>query len=218
MFGQHSSLLKIAAITSALLVLPATPALAAPGYAPGYFSSQHGGYFPGYYGGSGRGAGGYYPGYFSGYPAGDGRYTGGYYPGYFSDLHNESTYRPPAAPPARYYSPPAVDSSGGGSVLPEVQSLEILDPSQTGGGAIVSVHVPSEAEVWFDGKPTKQHGDVREFQSPPLPVGSLFHYKIRARWNDGGRIVDQTRTVPASANRRTAVDFTHPDPKAAPPK
>jgi uncharacterized protein (TIGR03000 family) len=216
MFGQHSSLLKFAVITSALLVLPAAPALAAPGYAPGYFSSQHGGYFPGYYGGA-RITGGYYPGYFGGYPAGDGRSTG-YYPGYFGDLHNESTYHAPVAPTARYYSPPAVDSSGGGSVLPEVQGLEILDPSVTGGGAIVSVHVPSDAEVWFDGKSTKQHGDVREFQSPPLPVGSLYHYKIRARWNEGGRIVDQTRTVPASANRLTVLDFTHPEPKAAPPK
>ena len=150
MFGQHSFISKGALVASALLALAVGPVLAAPGYAPGYFSSQHGGYFPGYYGGH-RVIGGYYPGYFSHYPAGYPGY-GGYYPGYFSDLHNQSTYPPITTPYAHYYSPATVESSGGRSVLPEVHELQSLDPSQTGGGAVLSVHVPADAEVWFDGR------------------------------------------------------------------
>lgn len=210
MSGLHSLISKGAMLALALLVLSAGSVLAAPGYAPGYFSAQHGGYFPGYYGGH-RVIGGYYPGYFSHYPAGYAGY-GGYYPGYFSDLHAESAF--PALPnaPAYYYSPATVESSGGRSVLPEVRELQSLDPSQTGGGAVISVHVPADAEVWFDGHETKQRGADRKFTTPPMPVGRLNHYEVHARWKKGGRVVDQTRTVPVSANHRTEVDFTQPDP------
>jgi uncharacterized protein (TIGR03000 family) len=214
MFGQHFTVLKGAALASALLVLASAPVTAAPGYAPGYFSSQHGGYFPGYYGGQ-HVIGGYYPGYFGGYPAGNGRTTG-YFPGYYGDLHSESTYIPPLMPQARSYGPPTVESYGGRSVLPEMRELETLDPSVTDGGALITIRVPTDAEVWFDGDPTKQHGDVREYKTPALPVGQLYHSEIRARWKEGDRVVDQTRSVPASANHRTQVDFTRPDPKAAP--
>jgi uncharacterized protein (TIGR03000 family) len=206
--------LKGAALASALLLFASAPVTAAPGYAPGYFGSRHGGYFPGYYGGR-RVIGGYYPGYFGGYPAGDGRITG-YYPGYFSDLSAESAYIPPVMPQAHSYGPPTVESYGGRSVLPEMRNLETLDPSVTDGGALITVRVPADAEVWFDGDPTKQRGDVREYKTPPLPVGQLYHSEIRARWKEGDRVIDQTRSVPASANRRTQVDFTRPDPKAAP--
>ncbi len=213
MLMQHFTVPK--AVALALLFLASAPVTAAPGYAPGYFGSRHGGYFPGYY--SGRHIiGGYYPGYFGGYPAGDGRYLGGYYPGYFGDLHSESAYVSPLAPSARYYGPPTVESSGGRSVLPEMRDLETLDPSVTDGGALITIHVPAEAEVWFDGDLTKQHGEVREYKTGPLPVGQLYHSEIRARWKEGGRVVDQTRSVPASANRRTQVDFTRPDQNAAP--
>ena len=224
MFGHHSVLTSGAALT-ALLLLGASAAPAAPypsrgnsgGYNPGYFSSMHGGYYPGAYGGR-PSASGYYPGYFSGYPGGYGGYSGGYYPGYFSDLHAESTSPSVTTPQTPFYGPPAVESSGGRTMLPEMRELEPLDPSQTGGGALLTVHVPSDAEVWFDGDQTKQRGDERDFKSPALPVGRLYHYEIRARWKEGGRVVDQTRDVPASANRRTEVDFTRPDPNAAPPK
>jgi uncharacterized protein (TIGR03000 family) len=212
MFRQCFIVSQAAAL--ALLVLASAPVAAAPGYAPGYFSSQHGGYFPGYYGGQ-HNFGGYYPGYFSGYPAGNGRTTG-YYPSYFGDLHSAppSIAPAPLTPTAHYYTPPAVESSGGRSVLPEAQALESLDPSQTNGGALITVRVPADAEVWFDGDPTKQRGDVRDYKTPALPVGRLYHSEIRARWKDGGRVVDQTRSVPASANHRTEVDFTRPDPSA----
>jgi uncharacterized protein (TIGR03000 family) len=213
MFRQRFTILSKSAVL-ALLVFAPSPVLAAPGYAPGYFSSQHGGYFPGYYGGH-RVIGGYYPGYFSHYPAGYAGY-GGYYPGYFSDLHAESAFVPPVTSPAHYHSPATVESSGGRSVLPEVRELQTLNPSETGGGAIISVRVPADAEVWFDGDPTKQHGAERDFKTPPMPVGRLNHYEVRARWKEGGRVVDQTRTVPISANHRTEVDFTRTDPNAAP--
>lgn len=222
MFRLQSIFPPAAALAAALLVFGASPAPAAPGgytggYAPGYFSSQHGGYFPGYYGGR-PSFGGYYPGYFTGYPSGYGGNHGLYYPGYFSALHAESTYPSPTVTTAPYYGPPTVESSGGRTVLPEVAGLESVDPSQTGGGAVIDVHVPADAKVWFDGDLTKKRGGERDFTSPPLPVGRLYHYDVRARWKEGGRVVDQTRRVPASANRRTVVDFSKPDPNAAPPR
>ena len=218
MFTRQTLALMGATLTAALLAAPA--GAAAPGYSggynPGYFSGQHGGYYPGAY--SGRaGFGGYNPGYFSGYPAGYGGYSGGYYPGYYSDLHAESTYPSPYTPTTTTpYVPPSVISSGFRSMLPEMRTLEAVDPSRTDGGALIDVRVPSEAQVWFDGDKTAQTGDERQFKSAPLPVGRLYHYEVRARWTEGGQVKDETRKVPVSANRVTDVDFTRPEAGAGP--
>lgn len=217
MFGQSTITTKAAALTAAILFVGASSAPAAPpgytgGYNPGYFSSQRGGYTPGYYGGRPN-FGLYYPGYFAGQSSGYGAYTGGYYPGFYSSLHAESAYPSPyVTTPTPAYVPPWVASTGGRTMLPEMRALEAVDPAQADGGALVALHVPSDAEVWFDGEKTAQTGAEREFKSPALPVGRLYHYDVRARWTEGGKVVDQTRSIPAGANRRTEVDFTQPEP------
>jgi uncharacterized protein (TIGR03000 family) len=46
--------------------------------------------------------------------------------------------------------------------------------------------VPADAEVWFNGVPTKQTGTRREFVTPPLDPGGDYSYRLRVRWNEGG--------------------------------
>jgi len=76
------------------------------------------------------------------------------------------------------------------------------------------VIVPENAELWFNGTKTTQTGPQREFVSPELTPGKNYSYEIKARWNENGKTVEQTRTVPVQANDWKTVDFTQPEPPA----
>jgi uncharacterized protein (TIGR03000 family) len=73
--------------------------------------------------------------------------------------------------------------------------------------AVVCVHVPADAEVWFDGSMTQQAGSDRTFASPPLPGGKAFHYAVRARWTEGGKSFEQFQMVTVQAGRQSQVRF-----------
>jgi uncharacterized protein (TIGR03000 family) len=81
----------------------------------------------------------------------------------------------------------------------------ITTPADT--TAHITVLVPADARVWFDGKATSSTGAVREFQSPPLATGPRYAYDLRAQWNENGHIVEQTRKVAVTAGGRVRVDF-----------
>jgi uncharacterized protein (TIGR03000 family) len=72
----------------------------------------------------------------------------------------------------------------------------------------VRVQVPPDAEVWFEGQETTQKGPVRFFESPSLAPGRQYVYHIRARWNENGHEVDQTREAPVYAGDKFSIDFT----------
>jgi uncharacterized protein (TIGR03000 family) len=171
------------------------------GYNSGYY---HGGY-GGYHGYGYRGYGyGYYPGiylslggwpYYGGYGYGSYGYSSypsyGSYPYYsdYSAYYSPSmTYTPSYAPdystPAYNYAPPADTTT-----------------------ATVTIHVPPDAQVWFDDSLTRQNGEMRTFVTPPLESGKVFHYNVRARWMNGNTPVDTTRSVEVRAGQRTDVDF-----------
>ena len=69
--------------------------------------------------------------------------------------------------------------------------------------------------IWFDGNKTTQTGNWREFVSPALLPGRAFTYEIRARWNEGGRPVDQTRHLTVRAGDHLMVSFLQPAPLQA---
>jgi uncharacterized protein (TIGR03000 family) len=72
----------------------------------------------------------------------------------------------------------------------------------------IEVRVPAGAQLWFGGDKTRQTGEVRVFQSPPLEPGKPYTYEVEARWTQGGKEVVQTRKVPVKAGTWTTVDFT----------
>jgi uncharacterized protein (TIGR03000 family) len=110
--------------------------------------------------------------------------------------------RPPARMPARL--PPLV-------VNPET------DPGPAAAAdapAHLTLRVPADARVWFNGAPTKTTGAVREYDSPPLAPGERYTYRLRVRWNDRGREVEQSREVSVTAGARVTLEFpaaTHPN-------
>jgi uncharacterized protein (TIGR03000 family) len=76
--------------------------------------------------------------------------------------------------------------------------------------AQITILVPADAEVFFDGEPTRPRGPERLFVTPPLDIGRKYRYDILARWRQGDRPVEQTRQVPVTGGARVRVDFLTP--------
>jgi uncharacterized protein (TIGR03000 family) len=164
----------------------------------GGYRNAYGGFYNGY--GYGRRDHDFY-GFYSPWLYNSPAYISGGYGVLPDDSYSSQSYyySPDDVAPSGYYSP--------GAAAPA--------PAFPNDVATIYVHVPASAELWFDGSPTKQTGDQREFQSPPLERGQNYTYELRARWTDNGRVVDETRKVPVHANGSLSVDFTQPAPAAA---
>jgi uncharacterized protein (TIGR03000 family) len=195
------------------------------GYGGVYRGGSGGVYRGGWYGGYGRGGygGGFSPfgwGGWGGYPSSYGSYST-YSPGYSSNYGVTPAYpdvaysgAPSAYPDAAYSSPPP--STYQSLYPPSTDTLESAPAQQTGTRAHITVRVPPSAEVWFEGHKTDATGNVREFTSPPLTPGRQFTYTVRARWDDNGRPVEQSRQVDVSAGSHADVSFpvARPGPAA----
>ena len=48
--------------------------------------------------------------------------------------------------------------------------------------------------------------------TPPLTVGAKYSYSIRARWQQDGQTLEQTRKLPVTGGVNVSVDFTKPAP------
>jgi len=179
---------------------------------------NHGGYNRGYYGGYGRGYG-YYPyglgiGLAIGYGLGSGYgyggyggygYSSGYGPGYYDGANLDYYYG--------QQPPPGYDPSMGGPGGPPPGVVNLTD-----GDVLFNVRVPANATVWVNGGQTTQTGARREFMSSGLAPGKTYNFEIRAQWEQGGKIVDQTRKIPIQGGERRTVDFlSAPAGPAAPP-
>jgi uncharacterized protein (TIGR03000 family) len=89
---------------------------------------------------------------------------------------------------------------------------ESANPADGQAKAEITILVPPDAEVLFDGRPTKLKGAERLFISPPLPVGKKSSYSVLARWKEGDKTVEQTREVEVTGGAEVRVDFLKPLP------
>jgi uncharacterized protein (TIGR03000 family) len=77
--------------------------------------------------------------------------------------------------------------------------------------ANLTIIVPAaDAQIFFDDTPTSQTGTERAFLTPPLEVGKTYTYRVRVRWQENGKPVEQTRTVDMTGGGTVRVDFTRP--------
>jgi uncharacterized protein (TIGR03000 family) len=83
----------------------------------------------------------------------------------------------------------------------------ITSPDQA---ANVTVTVPADAIIWFDGQRTAQTGPQRFFTTPVLEEGKGYHYEVKARWMKDGQPVEQTQRVGVSAGTNVSVVFPMP--------
>jgi uncharacterized protein (TIGR03000 family) len=182
----------------------------------GYRGGYYGGYRP-YYGGYGYGygLGGFGLGYGLGYGLGGyypygGVYLGGYAPTYYNTYSTYPVVNPvitnTVIPDYGYglSTTVAPDYSAG---LASAAPLTVSSPAPVDNSSIVTVNVPADAKVWFDGTETMGTGTVREFQSPGLTPGTKYHYDVKATWMENGKPVTQTRQVNVAAGARVNVDF-----------
>jgi len=73
--------------------------------------------------------------------------------------------------------------------------------------AHLEVLVPGNATLWINDWKAGSTGVVRKLRSPPLTPSRHYTYTIRARWEEDGREVTQTRQVAVSAGAKVRVDF-----------
>jgi uncharacterized protein (TIGR03000 family) len=158
-----------------------------PHYGYGHYGYRHYGYrYPGYY----RDGYPYYGSYGYSYPYYSNYYTPSY--GYSDDYLGSGysdTYPDSTAPVDPGVATPAV-------ATPPVDNT-----------AHLTVTVPANAKVWFDGTATKSTGTVRSFRSPSLTPGRRYGYTVRARWDDHGHEVTQTQRIQVTAGNTVQVHF-----------
>ena len=168
-------------------------------YGPAYGGIPYGGYNSPY-GGYGYLA----PG--AGYPA------GGY--GYPAMPYGNGSSSPYATPPSRTESnyPPAQPSTPQQAapqreLPPPTRKPQQEEAPLKDNAARLTIIVPEGTELWFNGMKTTQTGTRREFDTPPLTPGEDFQYTIKARWTEGGKPVEVTRTVLVRANTSQVIDL-----------
>jgi uncharacterized protein (TIGR03000 family) len=134
---------------------------------------------------------------------------GGYYPYSYSSYPSYYGYGP-----TNYYPQPSTTyvvpgTSSQYSLYPPGNSSQNLYPNSS---ASIEVHVPPDAELWFDGTKTQQTGAVRQFVTPSLPEGKTSEYEVRATWTDPeGKQVVRTRQVQVSPNQQTILNLMNDD-------
>jgi uncharacterized protein (TIGR03000 family) len=132
-------------------------------------------------------------------------------PGHGAYYPHESYYSSPPYGQELYYGPRLLfrdrgyPPPGPGPVI--IPTLEPVPVAAEGTSVTVSVNVPANAEVWFDGQKTNQTGPDRVFHSPPLRPGIGYMYLVRAKWSEGGRETEQVQTITVHAGERVVVAF-----------
>jgi uncharacterized protein (TIGR03000 family) len=131
---------------------------------------------------------------YNGYLPGN-NYRPGFYPGAASLYARIGpAVTRPSASPSRLYVP----------------TDTVADRGPAADTAQIEVLVPDDAAVWFNDWKGKSSGAVRKFQSPTLTRGQKYEYTVKARWEEKGQPVTQTRPVYVSAGAHVRVDFFTP--------
>jgi uncharacterized protein (TIGR03000 family) len=125
-----------------------------------------------------------------------------YVSGYYTSIYAPNYLSHP--PYSTGYSPAPGGTVYGRFPYWEVAPTPPLPPPPT---ATVRVQVPTDAQVWLEGQPTRQTGPVREFETPPLEPGRKYEYQIKASWIKNGRMVSDTQTVTFRAGETPSVTF-----------
>jgi uncharacterized protein (TIGR03000 family) len=181
------------------------------GYRGGWYGGYRGGYYRGGYYGYPRGLGyGYYSGYYpylGFYPStnyypyfGNFPYYSNYYSDYGDYPYDSSSYPDYGS----YETDPGWVAV---SYAPGKAAQTTATPARRRSITRVTVRVPANAKLWFDGREMTTRGSVRRFKTPPLKAGQRYAYQVKARWKQNGRTVTQTRTVLVTPGKTTTIRF-----------
>jgi uncharacterized protein (TIGR03000 family) len=220
----HFKLLVPATLALAAFLSSVHPVTAGHGGGGGGHGGGHGGYHGIYYGGYrgyGYGYRGYGYGYGYGFGIGIGIYPGYPYGGYGYGYPACAAYPVPVAVPPV----PAAPAAGVPELLPvplpddptsTAAASSKQDPYYTTSKAPPSntarlrILLPADAQLWLGDEKMSPSGSERLFVSPELTPGKPYNYRVKARWTQDGRSVEQTAKVKVYANKTTTVEFRAP--------
>jgi uncharacterized protein (TIGR03000 family) len=94
-----------------------------------------------------------------------------------------------------------------------VSAALVARVQETSDGATITLTVPADAEVVFNGKATTQTGTERIYRVPPLEKGKSYSYDVVVRWKKDGKVVEEKKTIEVrmGANVRVAFGMASPD-------
>ena len=206
---------------------------------PASSRAQHGHFGGAHFGGS-HFAGAHFGGYHGGYSNGGYHYGYGHHHPYYGYRHDYGLfpsfgygYSPAYGSYSDYAADAAVDPGYGGdytAVAPDAVNDTPVTPPAAGSPsyyasatgtvepddvAHITVNVPADAKVWFEGALMTSTGSFRRYDSPPLAPGSRYAYDVQASWNENGHEVTQTQKVDVTAGGHANVAFPVPSRTAA---
>jgi uncharacterized protein (TIGR03000 family) len=106
--------------------------------------------------------------------------------------------------PADQPMPPAPQQPGP-TDMPGETDATMYDPD--GNSSMLTVAVPAEAKIFVNDKATSTPGEVRQFVSRNLTPGYRYTYRVRAEWEQDGKLVSRVKTVDLRAGNATRLDF-----------
>ena len=71
---------------------------------------------------------------------------------------------------------------GGGVPVGYWASARVANPSPTSDQIILTVHLPADAKVFVNGKPTKSLGEKRQYLSRDLQPNGVYSFVVRAEF------------------------------------
>jgi uncharacterized protein (TIGR03000 family) len=95
--------------------------------------------------------------------------------------------------------------------LPPKTKPDDKEPARDANEAEITLIVPPDAEVFFNGKPSTEKGKERVYTTPPLDAAKRHYYEVRVRWTEDGKAVERTRRIDVAPGARVKVDFTAPE-------
>jgi len=132
------------------------------------------------------------------------------------------TYSPVNPPAAAAYSQLYYQTGPGGSPVParapgvETSTLTArANVVPASAPATIDIMVPSEAEIYIQGRKMDLTGSVRHFVTPFLNPGAVYSYDITAKWTENGREMTKTQRVLVKPGEAESVSFTEGTPSTS---
>lgn len=71
----------------------------------------------------------------------------------------------------------------------------------------ITLRLPSDAEVWIQGKKTDEKGTERRFTLPPLDPSMTYDYEVRVTWPENGRTVSRTSHMSLRSGDQKSITY-----------
>lgn len=119
------------------------------------------------------------------------------------------------APPAGGVGAPPAGGVGAppprGNPTPEPLNPPAGPQTRSEAPATFTVHLPANAKLLVDNRPTQSTSTTRTFITPPLPENRSFTYTLKVLIDEGGKPLTQTKEITVRGGQNTDVTLQLPE-------